>query len=94
VLTKNVIVMLFIVLTEAALGWNFAFWSYFVVIFRVEVDVLYRRANRTSIMLNRGHQSFRCPLIYHIKWDNWLLRCLFLTKKGKQFFYKLLAFRR
>ena len=36
-------------------------------------------------------QSFRCPLIYPIKWDIWLLRCLFLTKKGKQLFYKLLA---
>ena len=29
----------------------FAFWSYFVVIFRVEVDVLYRRAIRTSGIL-------------------------------------------
>ena len=34
----------------------------------------------------RHTQSFICPLIYPIKWDNWLLRCLFLTKKGKQFF--------
>jgi hypothetical protein len=42
----------------------------------------------------RHTQSFRCPLIYPIKWDNWLLRCIFLTKKGKQLFYKLLAFRR
>jgi hypothetical protein len=42
----------------------------------------------------RHTQSFRCLLIYPIKWDNWLLRCLFLTKKGKQPFYKLLAFRR
>jgi hypothetical protein len=42
----------------------------------------------------RHTQSFRCPLIYPIKWDNWLLRCLFLTKKGKQRLYKLLAFRR
>ena len=32
----------------------------------------------------RHTQSFRCPLIYPIKWDNWLLRCLLLTKKGKQ----------
>jgi hypothetical protein len=47
-LTKNVTVMLLIVLAEAALGWNFVFWSYFVVIFRVGVDVLYRRAIRTS----------------------------------------------
>jgi hypothetical protein len=39
----------------------------------------------------RHTQSFRCPLIYPIKWENWLLRCLFLTKKGKQLFYKLLA---
>jgi hypothetical protein len=29
-------------------------------------------------------QSFRCLLIYPTKWDNWLLRCLFLTKQGKQ----------
>jgi hypothetical protein len=42
----------------------------------------------------RHTQSFRCLLIFPIKWDNWLLRCLFLTKKGKQLFYKLLAFRR
>jgi hypothetical protein len=49
--TKNVIVMLLIVLAEAALRWNFAFWSYFVVIFRVGVDVLYRRAIRTSGIL-------------------------------------------
>jgi hypothetical protein len=35
-----------------------------------------------------------CLLIYPIKWNNWLLRCLFLTKKGKQLFYKLLAFRK
>jgi hypothetical protein len=39
----------------------------------------------------RHTQSFRCPLIYHIKWDNWLLRCLFLTKKGKQLIYKLVT---
>ena len=39
-------------------------------------------------------QCFRCLLIYSIKWDNWLLRCRFLTKKGKQCSYKLLAFRR
>ena len=42
----------------------------------------------------RHTQNFRCLLIYPIKWDNWLLRCLFLIIKGKQFFYKLLAFRR
>jgi hypothetical protein len=42
----------------------------------------------------RHTQSFRCLLIYPFKWGNWLLRCLFLTKKGKQLFYKLLAFRR
>ena len=42
----------------------------------------------------RHTQSFRCLLIYPIKWDNWLLRCLFLTKKGKQLFYKFLTFRR
>ena len=46
VLTKNVIVIL-IVLAEAAL----AFWSHFVVIFRVGVDVLYRKAIRTSGIL-------------------------------------------
>ena len=34
----------------------------------------------------RHTQSFRCSLIYPIKWDNWLLRCLFLNKKGKQLF--------
>ena len=43
--------MLLIVLAEAALRWNFVFWSYFVVIFHVGVDVLYRRATRTSGML-------------------------------------------
>ena len=37
----------------------------------------------------RHTQSFRCLLIYPIKWDNWLLRRLFLTKTGKQLFYKL-----
>jgi hypothetical protein len=37
----------------------------------------------------RHTQSFRCPLIYPIKWDNWLLHCIFLTKKGKHLFYKL-----
>ena len=31
----------------------------------------------------RHTQSFRCPLIYPIKWDNWLLRCL---KKANNFF--------
>jgi hypothetical protein len=36
---------------EAALQWNFAFWFYFIVIFRVGVDVLYRRAIRTSGIL-------------------------------------------
>jgi hypothetical protein len=51
VLTKNIIVMLLIVLAEAALRSNFAFWSHFVVIFRVGVDVLYRRAIRTSGIL-------------------------------------------
>ena len=51
VLTKNVTVMLFIVLAEAALRWNFVFGSYFVVIFRVGVDVLYRRAIHTSGIL-------------------------------------------
>jgi phosphoglycerol transferase MdoB-like AlkP superfamily enzyme len=40
--------MLLIVLTEAAL---FVFWSYFVVIFLMVVDVLYRRAIRTSGIL-------------------------------------------
>ena len=38
-------------------------------------------------------ENFRWPFIYPIKWDNWLLRCLFLTIKGKPLFYKLLAFR-
>ena len=33
----------------------------------------------------RCTQSLRCLLIYPIKWDNWLLRCLFLTKKGRRF---------
>jgi hypothetical protein len=42
----------------------------------------------------RHTQRFRCPLIYPIKWDNWLLRCLFLTEKDKQLFYKLLALQR
>ena len=42
----------------------------------------------------RHTQSFRCQLMYPIKWDNWLHPCLFLTKIGKQPFYKLLAFRR
>ena len=32
----------------------------------------------------RHTHSFRCLLIYPIKWDNWLFRCLFLSKKGKQ----------
>ena len=50
-LTKNVTVMLLIVLAEAALSLNFVFWSYFVVIFRVGVDVLYRIAIRTSGIL-------------------------------------------
>jgi competence CoiA-like predicted nuclease len=51
VLTKYVTVMLLIVLAEAALRWNFIYWSYFVVIFRVGVDVLYRRTFRTSCIL-------------------------------------------
>jgi hypothetical protein len=51
VLTNNVTVLLRIVLAEAALRRNFVFWSYFVVIFRVGVDVLYRRAIRTSGIL-------------------------------------------
>ena len=33
----------------------------------------------------RHTQSFRCPLIFPIKWDNWFLRCIFLTKKGNLF---------
>ena len=32
----------------------------------------------------RHTQSFKCPLIYPIKWDNLLLRCLFL--KANYFF--------
>ena len=60
VLTKIVTVMLLIVLAEAALRWNFVFWSYFVVIFRVGVDVLYRRAIRTSGIL--PVKSFSQPL--------------------------------
>ena len=43
--------MLLIVLAEAALRLNFVFWSYFVVIFRVGVDVLYRIAIRRSGIL-------------------------------------------
>ena len=45
----------------------------------------------------RHTQSFRCPLIYPIKWDNWLLHFFIafsLLKKGKLLSYKLLAFRR
>ena len=38
----------------------------------------------------RHTQSFRCPLIYPIKWDNWLLHCLFLTKKANNFFTNFL----
>jgi hypothetical protein len=34
----------------------------------------------------RHTQSFRCLLIYPTKWDNWLLRCLFLTKKRQTTF--------
>jgi hypothetical protein len=51
VLTKNVTVMLLIVLAEAALIRNFVFLSYFVVIFRMGIDVHYRRAIRTSGIL-------------------------------------------
>ena len=51
VLTKYVTVMLLIVLAEAALRCDFIFWSYFVFIFRVGVDVLYRRAISTSCIL-------------------------------------------
>ena len=50
-LTKTVIVMLLIVLAEATLRGKFAFLSYFVVIIRVGVDVLYRRAIRMSGIL-------------------------------------------
>jgi hypothetical protein len=56
VLTKNVTVMILIVLAEAV------FWSYFVFIFRVEVDVLYRRAIRTSGIL--PVQSFSQPRVF------------------------------
>jgi hypothetical protein len=55
VLTKYVTVMLLIVLAEAALRWNFIFWSYFVVIFRVGVDVLiwiFRYSNQKIITFN------------------------------------------
>jgi len=51
VLTKNDTVMFLIFLAEAALRWNFVSWFYFVLIFRVGVDVLYRRAIRTSGIL-------------------------------------------
>jgi hypothetical protein len=51
VLTKKFTVMLVIVLAEAALRLNFVFWSYFIVIFRVGIDVLYRIAIRTSGIL-------------------------------------------
>ena len=55
--------MLLIVLAEAALRWNFPFWSYFVVIFRVGVDVLYRKAIRTSgILPYRIFLSSTCTL--------------------------------
>jgi hypothetical protein len=82
VLTKNVTVMLLIVLAEAALRWNFVFWSYFVVIFWVGVDVLYYKSHpyvryltwpltihNTVYWSVRHTQSFRCLLIYPIKWD-------------------------
>ena len=51
--------MLLIVLVEAAL---FVFWSYFVVIFRMGVDVLYRRAIRTSGILPVKSFSATCTL--------------------------------
>jgi hypothetical protein len=55
--------LLLIVLVEAALRWNFVFWSYFVVIFRVGVDVLYRRAIRMSgILPVRIFLSATCTL--------------------------------
>ena len=55
--------MLLIVLAEAALRWNFIFWSYCVVIFRVGVDVLYRRATRTSCIL--PVKSFSRPRVLY-----------------------------
>jgi hypothetical protein len=61
-LTKPAIVMPLIVLAAAALRLHLAFWSYFVVIFRVGVDVLYRRAIRTSGIL--PVKSFSQPLFF------------------------------
>jgi len=55
--------MLVIALAEAALRLNFVFWSYFVVIFQVGVDVLYRIATVRQVSylqnLSLSHVYFR-----------------------------------
>jgi hypothetical protein len=81
-LTKNATVMLLIVLAEAALRWNFVFWSYFVVIFRVGVDVhlLYRRAIRTFSL---GLFDLQRPLTIH-NMVHWV--AFSLLKKANNFF--------
>jgi hypothetical protein len=85
VLTKHVTVMLLIVLAEAALGWNFVLWFYFVVIFRVGVDVLYRRAIRTSGIL--PVKSFSYVLWYTLSNETIGFFVAFsLLKKANNFF--------
>ena len=96
--------MLLIVLAEAALRCNFVFWSYFVVIFRVGVDVLYRRAIRTSgIIPVKIFLSATCTLdepdklfshkfllyfAFFVKW----VKSLDLSLECQKFVKKLFAF--
>jgi hypothetical protein len=103
VLTENVTVMLLIVLAEAALGWNFVFWSYFVVIFRVGVDVLYRRAISTpryltckiflsaTCTLNEPDKHFSHKwLLYFAFFVKWVT--VWLISECQKFVKKLFAF--
>jgi hypothetical protein len=77
VLTKNVTVMLLIVLAEAALRWNFVFWSYFVVIFWVGVDVLYYKSH---------------PYVRYLTCKIFLSATCTLDELDKHFSHKLLLY--
>jgi hypothetical protein len=69
--------MLLIVLAGAALRWNFIFWSYFVVIFRVGVDVFYTGfdINGCPIAQGKWKRHPTCP-IGQVKMILWYVQFL------------------
>jgi hypothetical protein len=85
----------FRLLTDFVCLYNYEFWLSLYKIVRSSVILLLPlfgsiwltkplTIHNTVHWSVRHTESFRCLLMYPIKWDNWLLRCLFLPKKGKQ----------